>query len=34
MTTKMTAGRQRISRVSREGVGAIDFTKKPAHRGC
>jgi hypothetical protein len=24
-------GRQRISRVLREGVGAIDFTKKPAN---
>jgi hypothetical protein len=29
--TKMTTGRQRISRVLGEGVGAIDFTKKPAN---
>jgi hypothetical protein len=31
MATKMTGGRQRISRVLGEGVGTIDFTKKPAN---
>lgn len=31
MATKMTAGRQRISRVLREEVGAIDFTDKPTN---